>query len=297
VTIEIGRVGIHSHQAALLPNATVREAITEIDGLGYGAIWIPEGLGFKEAFSISALLLGWTRQMVVATGIANIWARDPMAMQSGGRTLGEAFPERFLLGLGTSHRDDVQARGHSYDGRQLSVMRAYLDAMDAASFRGPLPSEPAPRVLAALGPNMLRLAAERTWGTLSSVVPVEHTAFARDVMGSGPLIAVLQRVILDTDADAARSLAREEIDTYLELDNYRNNLLRIGWSEKHLVDGGSDEIVDALVAWGDVDAIAARVRAHFEAGADHVCIRPLPSRAPSFPISQLRTLAPALRSI
>jgi probable F420-dependent oxidoreductase len=169
-------------------------------------------------------------------------------------------------------------------------MRAYLDAMDEALFRGVEPAESAPRVLAALGPKMLSLAAERAWGAHPYFVPVEHSAMARDVMGEGPLLAPEQAFLLESDPDAARAQAREHMAYYLRLDNYRRNLLRLGFGEDELGDGGSDRLVDAIVAWGDVEAVRDRVRGHLDAGADHVCVQAVGQD----PLDDLRRAAPAL---
>jgi probable F420-dependent oxidoreductase len=190
-----------------------------------------------------------------------------------------------------SHAPSVATRGGSY-GKPLAAMRAYLDAMDAAQYRAP--EAESPRVLAALGPKMLELAAERTRGAHPYFVPVEHTRLARETMGNGPLLAPEQAVVLATDADEARERARGHMRYYLELPNYRNNLLRLGYGEDDLADAGSDRLVDAIVAWGDESAIAERVQAHLDAGADHVCIQPLGAEPARLPLDDLRVLADAL---
>jgi len=286
----LGRVGVWTSAATLAPAPAVREAAAESEELGYGALWYPEGAG-REAFGVGALLLAWSRRIAVAPGIASIYARDATAMANGARALADAFPGRFALGLGVSHAPTVERRGHAY-GPPVRTMRAYLNAMDAAPYAGAEPAEAAPRVLAALGPRMLELAAERTAGAHPYFVPVEHTAFARERLGPGPLLAVEQAVVLERDSGEARRVARTYVERYLALDNYRRNLLRLGWPEEELAGGGSDRLVDALVAWGDVDVIRARVRAHLDAGADHVCVQPLPMG--DFRLDQLRELAPAL---
>src|SRR5712691_7538382 len=195
--MELGRVGVWLGPLSLRPAAEMRGIARELEELGFGAIWFGEGVGTKECFTQAATLLAWTERVVVATGIANIYARDPMAMANGARTLADAYPGRFLLGLGVSHAPSVAERGHEY-ARPLSTMRAYLDAMDEAIFRGVEPAEPAPRVLAALGPKMLSLAAERAWGAHPYFVPVELSAMARDVMGEGPLLAPEQAFLLES---------------------------------------------------------------------------------------------------
>lgn len=231
--------------------------------------------------------------MVVAPGIASIYARDPMAMANGSKALAEVYPGRFLLGLGVSHAPTVAARGGDY-GPPVASMRAYLDAMDAAPYRGAEPAEPVPRVLAALGPRMLALAAERAAGAHPYFVPVEHTALARETIGPGSLLAPEQAVVLETDPESARRIAREHASYYLGLDNYRRNLRRLGLLEEELAGGGSDRVVDAIVAWGDVEAIQARVRAHLEAGGDHVCVQALAADPSELALGALRELAPAL---
>jgi probable F420-dependent oxidoreductase len=291
--VNLGRVGIWTFQFEHHPAARAQAAAAEIEGLGYGAIWIPEALG-REAFTHAALLLGGTRRIPVALGIANIWARDPMAMAAAQKTLAEAYPERFLLGVGVSHAPLVEGlRGHSYR-RPLSTMRAYLDAMDRAPFVAVGPARPPERVIGALAPRMLALAAERAAGAHPYFVPPEHTSRAREILGRGPLLAPEQAAVLERDATAARSIARAHMATYLGLPNYVNNLRRLGFGDADFDGGGSDRLVDAIVAWGDVDAIARRVREHHAAGADHVCVQVLDADPAALPLAQWRALAPAL---
>jgi probable F420-dependent oxidoreductase len=289
--MELGRVGIWSAAFGLSPARAARDAVSAVEELGFGAVWFPEGLGSKEAMSQSAMLLGWTERVVVCTGIANVYARDPMAMANGARAISEAYPGRFLLGLGVSHAPNVAIRGASY-GKPIETMRAYLDAMDESLCR--FPTAETPRVLAALGPRMLELAAERSLGAHPYFVPAEHTRIARATMGPGALLAPEQAVVLETDPERARRIARQHTRSYTGLDNYRRNLERLGYGEADLADGGSDALVDAIVAWGDVDTVAARVRAHLEAGADHVCIQPLSETPAELPLADLERLAAAL---
>ncbi len=291
--MEIGRVGVWSFGLELQPASKAQEAAAEIEALGYGALWIPEAMG-REAFAHSALLLAATRRIAIATGIANIWARDPMAMAAAQRTLCEAYPNRFLLGIGVSHAPLVEVvRGHRYD-KPLSAMRAYLDAMDAAPYIAPAP-EPAPqRVIGALAPKMLKLSAERAAGAHPYFVPPEHTARARAIMGKGPLLAPEQAVVLETAPGTARDIARAHMVTYLGLPNYVNNLKRLGFTDDDVANGGSDRLVDAIVAWGDINAVCKRVRAHHDAGADHVCIHVLDADPRALPLRQWRELAAAL---
>jgi probable F420-dependent oxidoreductase len=279
---------------ALLPAPDLRRAVAEIEEMGFGAIWIGEHLA-REPFAASAILLEATRHIVVATGIANIWVRDPVAMMNGGRTLAEAWPNRFVLGIGVSHLPLLQARGHQYEP-PLTAMRAYLDAMEKAPYRGPLPNPPAPIVLAALGAKMLQLARDRSAGAHPYFVPVEHTKEARSIMGPERLLAPEQAVAFAKNREAARIPGDIHMRTYLSLQNYRQNLVRLGWADDELAPPGSDRLFDAMVAWGDDEEIARKVRRHHDAGADHVAVHvltPTPDRAPT---GELRRLAPLLLS-
>jgi probable F420-dependent oxidoreductase len=269
---KLGPVGAWSWALQRLSAADAGDAVRAIEQQGYPVAWIPETLHNKELFSQAAILLAATDRLVIASGIANIHARDPMAMANGARTLAEAYPGRFVLGLGVSHAPSVATRGGTY-GRPVETMRAYLDAMDATQYGAPLPAEPVPLVLAALGPRMLELAAERADGAHPYFVPVEHTVFARQHLGTEPLLAVEQTAVLTTDEASGRDVARAFARSYLALPNYAENLRRLGWSDDELSGDGSDRLIDAIIPCGDVDLIAGRVRAHLEAGADHVCIQ------------------------
>ncbi len=286
----LARVGVWTFQLDRMPAADARSFVREIEALGSRALWIPEGGQSKEIFSHAALLLGASERLIVASGIANIWARDAIAMANGARTLHDASDGRFLLGLGVSHAPAVATRGSHYD-RPLQAMRDYLDRMDAAPWAAPAPTEPVPRVLAALGPQMLRLSARRALGAHPYFVPVDHTPVARANLGPGPLLAVEQAVVLDTNAETARQAARNHMRRYLAAVNYTNNLRRLGWGDADFAEDGSDRLVDAIVAWGDVEVIRQRVRAHLDAGADHVCIQVLESPSAGTTLEQLRKLA------
>ena len=290
--MDIGRIGIWTFQFDQQPWAVVAEAAAELEELGYGALWFPEFRG-REAFAQAALLLGVTRRIAVVPGIANIYARDAVAMAAGQRTLGEAFPGRFLLGIGVSHRLVVEGiRGHAY-GPPLAAMRAYLDAMDSAPYDPPREADE-PRILAALGPKMLELARDRAAGAHPYLVPVEHTRQARRVLGQGPLLATEQAIVLERHPGQARELARDHLAVYLGLENYANSLRRLGFGDDDLADGGSDRLIDAVVGWGSLDDVVARVRAHLEAGADHVCLQVLLSDPAGLPRREWRELAEAL---
>jgi len=288
----VGTVGIWTFALDRQRGPEARHFVAQVEALGFQALWIPEGLGSKEAFAHAAFLLASSQRLAVATGIASIWARDAVAMANGGRTLGDAYPGRFVLGIGVSHEESVSRRGEAYR-RPFERMRGYLDAMREAPHACPDPEVPPPVLLAALGPKMLELAAERAAGAHTYFVPPEHTEVARAVMGAGPFLSPEQAVILESDPERARRLARKYMSGYIGLPNYARNLLRLGWTEGDLSDGGSDKLVDAIVAWGDVEAIAARVQEHLDAGADHVSIQALGERSGDLPTDQLRALAPA----
>ena len=291
--MKLGLVGIWTHHFDLLPVPRGRHLAAELEALGYGAIWLPEAMG-RDPMVHATLLLEATERIVLATGIASIWNRTPLAMSAAHRTLTSAFADRFLLGLGVSHGPMVEGvLGEQYE-RPLTKMRSYLDAMDAAPYAAAAPEAQPQRVLAALGPKMLALAAERASGAHPYFVPVEHTATAREALGREPLLCVEQAVVLETDADAARAIARKHMAIYLTLPNYTNNLRRLGYGDDDLGGDGSDRLVDAIVAWGDLDAAVARVRAHHDAGANHVCLQVLGANMRDLPLDEWRALAPAL---
>jgi probable F420-dependent oxidoreductase len=269
---DLGRIGVFSWGVVTQPSEEVRAAVRTIEDLGFGTIWFPESYG-REAFTAASLVLEATERIVVATGIANIWARDPTAAALGAYGLADAHPGRFVLGLGVSHAPSVKGRGHTYS-KPLRRMQEYLDVLETVT--NPLPGGAGPPVvLAALGPLMLDLAAERTSGAHPYFVPVAHTSAARARVGQGPTIAPEQAIVIGADPTTARAAARAHMERYLLLDNYRNNLLRLGWSEDDVAGGGSDDLVDAVVGWGDPEAVATRVTDHLDAGADHVAVQPL----------------------
>ena len=275
------------------PAGKVREAASELEERGYGAIWFGEAAG-REALTHAGLLLAATRRIVVATGIANIYARDPIAMASGQKTLAEAYPDRFVLGLGVSHVPLVeQLRGHQYD-KPVPRMRAYLDAMDQAPYNSVAPTSKPMRVLAALRPKMLELAAERADGALPYNVTPEHTARARKILGAGQYLCPEQAIVLETDPAKARKIGREFLELYLQLPNYTNNFLWLGFDENDFRNGGSDRLIDAMIAWGDLNAIRNRIREHHSAGADHVCIQVLTADRHALSLREWRELASAV---
>jgi probable F420-dependent oxidoreductase len=290
--MKLGPIGIWTAQFDYQPAAKAQAAAAELERLGFGAIWFPESTG-REALTNAGLLLAATKRIVVATGIANIYARDPVTMTAAQNTLAEAYPDRFLLGLGVSHIPLVELRGHAY-GKPVSSMRAYLDGMDRAPYRAVLPGEKPLRVLAALGPKMLQLAAERADGAHTYFAPPEHTARARKILGADKILAVEQAIVLETNLNKARAIARTHTSMYLKLPNYVNNLRTLGFAEEDLANNGSDRLVDAIVAWGDTTAVVERLRAHRTAGADHVCVQVLTADPRALPLPQWREIAPHL---
>jgi probable F420-dependent oxidoreductase len=289
----LGRVGVWSFALEAQSAADEREAAAEIEGLGYPTIWFPEAGGSREAFSHAAWLLRSTERTTIAAGIANIWARDAAAASNGGRMLSDAYPGRFVLGLGVGHRTSAARRGAEYH-RPYTRMREYLDEMERADSTAPEPEIQPRIVLAALGPKMLELAAERTHGAHSYFVPVEHTAFARARLGPQPILAVEQTVVLETDPADARRIARAFAVEYFALPNYANNLRRMGYTAADVSRQGSDRAIDAVIAWGDVDTIASRVREHIRAGADHVALQVVSDDDEDVGLDQLRDLADAV---
>ncbi len=268
----IGRLGVWAHT----DGTTVAEAAgfaKRVEDLGYGALWLPETMG-RDPFTHIAHLADQTRSLVFATGIANIHHRHPGAMLQATNALAEQTGGRFILGVGVSHQPMVAGvRGLPYD-KPLATMRAYLEAMDASPYMAPAPEVPAPRLLAALGPKMLELAASHADGAHPYWTTPEHTAIARAALGADKLLCVEQKVVLTTDAEVARATAVGALSVYVGLPNYRNSWLRLGFTEEEIA-GSDPRFLDAVVAWGTVESIADRVQEHLDAGADHVCIQPL----------------------
>ena len=290
--MRLPRIGVWASQLGLVGADEARRAAAAIETLGYGVAWVGEADG-REALTHAGLLLEATDELVVATGIANIWARDAQAMINAARTLAEAHGGRFVLGIGASHTPLVARRGHDY-ARPYSAMRDYLDAMGRAVYTSPPPAREPEVVLAALGPRMLRLAAERAQGAHTFFVPVEHTRTAREQLGPDALLAPEQAAVLAADRQAARDLAGAHVAKYLDLDNYRRNLERLGWSADHLDGGGSDRLFDALVAWGGPETIAQRVLEHLDAGADHIAVHVLTESPTRLPLAELEAIRAAL---
>ncbi len=294
----LGRVGIWSFDLDMQPMTTAQEAAIELEELGFKCVWVPEAVG-REPFASCALLLAATKNLTMATGIASMHARSAMTMAAGWKTLVEKFGDRFLLGIGASHQHLAEKVHQSNYAKPYSAMVEYLDAMDNSVFFAAPPATAPRRVLAALGPKMLKLSAQRGLGAHPYFVPVEHTAGAREILGADALLAPEIAVVFDTNADSARATARKHMLTYNRLPNYANNLLRLGYQQSDVAGEDkmpSDKMVDAIVAWGTLEKIVDRINAHIEAGANHVSVQVLSSNVGELPLAQWRELATALNS-
>lgn len=287
--IDIGRVGVWCRELRFHEDrAAAADAAAELEELGFGALWIPDVGG--DVLGAVEEMLAATRRVPIATGILNIWMHEADAVAAGVAALEQRYPGRFLVGLGASHAPIVNADGADRYGRPLSVMRDYLDELDAASV--PLPEDR--RVLAALGPKMLELSRDRSIGAHPYNVPPKHSEIAREALGPGKLLAPEVSVALAPDAAAAREKARRFETDYLGLPNYVNNFLRLGYDESDVTGTPSDRLLDDVIAMGDEAAAAAMVTAHHEAGADHVCVQLVPSDDARLPREEWRRLAAAL---
>jgi probable F420-dependent oxidoreductase len=294
MTVDVGRVGIWTAALEGVPAAQACEAAQALEEMGFRALWINETTG-RDPFVLATLLLSATSTMKVATGIANVYARDAVTMAACHKSLAEAFPGRFVLGLGVSSPVLVErVRKHSYD-KPVSYLASYLDDMDAAPYTSVSPVETSPRVLAALGPRMLELAATRADGAHPYLTTPDHTRRAREIIGPGALLAPEQMVVLKTAPAEARAIGRAAVGFYLRAPGYIASLRRLGFTDDDWSDpkNASDRIVDAIVAWGDLDAIARRVGEHHDAGANHVCVQVLTSGR-ELPMAEWRELASAL---
>lgn len=275
MTIDIGRYGIWLPAGKLDPGFAA-----EIERLGYGAVWI--GTSPPGDLELAEQLLDGTEHIVIATGIVNMWKDDADTVARSYHRVAARHPDRFLLGVGIGHPEATQEYRRPYD-----TMVSYLDRLDEAG----VPVDR--RVLAALGPKVLRLARDRTAGAHPYLTTPGHTKLAREVLGDTPLLAPEQKVVLDTDADRARAIGRTRVRRpYLGLRNYIANLKRLGWTDEDVADPGSDRLIDALALHGDAETVAAGVTAHLDAGADHVAIQAL--TADDDPLSAYRQLAKAL---
>ena len=272
--MDIGKVGIWFFLDSMSAPDSAAFA-QSVEKAGYKTLWIPEAVG-REPFAHAAYLLNNTDTLNLATGIANIWARDAYTMATATNTVAELSGGRFVLGIGVSHKPLVaNLRGHSYD-KPYSYMKEYLPKLKDVFYQAPKPAEPAPILIAALHPQMLALSAEQAQGTHTYFVPPEHTAKVRAQIGPEAWICAAQAVILESDATKARTAARQYMKTYVpRLPNYTRNLKNLGWPDEAFENGCNDELVDAIVAWGSEEKIQDRIDAHLNAGATHVCLLPI----------------------
>lgn len=293
----LGTWGVWIGALTAVPAALGRPTAAAVEDLGFTCLWYPEGMGVRESFSNGAVLLGATKKIMVASGITNVWARDALASASASRTLNDSFDNRFLLGLGVSHPPQVDPRGSTYL-KPVAKMREYLEQLNAGEFNTPdanaAPVEPVQTIIAALRKPMLEVARDMSLGAHPYLVPVEHTAKAREILGPDPLLIPEHKVIIETDPDKARERARAAIGWYLGIENYKRNLFWMGFTEDDIANGGSDRLIDALVAHGDAETVVAKLREHLTAGADQVAIQPLGDDADPMGVTQLQELAPLL---
>ena len=283
--MDLGRLGIWSAHF-WGDRDTARAAAADLERMGYGTLWFPNR---RDIYGLASDLLDATGRITIASGIASIWMHPAGQIASGMRALDDRHPERFLLGLGVSHPHLVNQEEAGRYARPVEHMLAYLDALDVAS--PPVARER--RVLAALGPRMLAIARDRSAGAHPYLTTPQHTRRAREVLGEGPVLAPEQAVVLETDPAKARRIARAHLARYLQAPNYVNNWLRLGFSADDVANGGSDRLVDALVAWGTVAEVRERIEEHFRAGASHVAIQALSEDAARLPVEEWRALAPA----
>lgn len=271
--MSLQKIGVWAAMDVLTAQGTA-DFVRSLETLGYDTLWIPEGMG-REVFGSAAWLLANSTRITIASGIANIYARDAFSSAASRRTLNEQWSGRFLLGLGVSHVPLVEGLRHGQYGKPVPTMRKYLEAMEQAPYGAPMPAKMGPLVLAALGPQMLALARDRTDGAHPYNTPPEHTAEAREILGPGKLLCVEQAAILERDPAKARALARQFLQLYIGLPNYVNMWKRFGLEDEDLAGGGSARLIDTVVAWGDEKAIRQRIDDHLQAGADQVCVQAL----------------------
>ncbi|NMO57693.1 TIGR03620 family F420-dependent LLM class oxidoreductase [Actinoplanes sp. TBRC 11911] len=282
--MDLGPTGLWSVELRTADPAAITDAAAELDELGWGTLWIP-GLGGGDILGDSERLLRATRTVTVAVGVASIWRHHATDVAAGHARLRDVYGRRHLFGLGVSDAAAAHNAGHPY--RPVADMAAYLDRLDHAP--DPLPA--AERVMAALGPRMTELAGHRTTGVHPFMVTPEYSAMARAQLGDGPLIAPYQAVVLERDPGKARAAARSFLGAFVRMGHYARSLLRQGFAAEDLAAGGSDRLIDSIVAWGDVEAVGARVDAHHQAGADHVSLHVIGAGS-GMPLRQWRELAP-----
>lgn len=286
--LDLGTFGIWTFDYEFQSAAQLRDSTSELEETGWRALWIPELLG-REALTHAAYLLACSERMHVVNGIAKIWSRKAMWAYGGSLLLTDAYPDRYVLGLGFGGYDQPGVT-------PLQAMTAYLDEMDAVESPNPQPKTPMHRILAAYGPRMLELARDRTAGAHCYKVNVEHTAQAREILGADKFLGVEHAVLFETDPDKARAIAREHLDIYLNGKFNIAKFRRLGYSDEDLSNGGSDRFVDDFVFWGDLDSIAGKLQAHVEAGADHVGIQVIGIEPGQSAMPQWRRLNEALLS-
>lgn len=283
MSVDVGSIGVWAPSWNWEGDES-REAVAELDDLGYGALWLGGANG--DLVQVSRLLDA-SERLVVATGIVNVWTHEPADLARAYRRVNATHPDRVVIGLGSSHAPPVEAAGHTYS-KPYSRLVSFLDDLDGVDPTVPTDS----LVLAALGPRTIELAGRRAAGAHPYLTTPEHTAWARELLGADAVLAPEQKVVLLDDTTEARELARDRVGPYLQLPNYLNNLRRLGFTEQDFAGGGSDRLVDAVVAWGDTDDVRRRVRQHFAAGASHVSLQVLSER--SLPRQEWRRLAEAL---
>ena len=288
--MDLSKLGIITFLDAL-PGAQTGQFARKVEQLGYSVLWVPDAMG-REVFSLSSYLLSQTQRLVVGTGVVIVYAYEPVALANASRTLGELFADRFILGLGVSNRGANERRGIAYE-KPVSVVREYLAKMKVAPYNAPAPQHQPPIVLSGMMPKMLQLAATETQGTLTYFTTTEQVARIRQTLGPNPWLCAIQAVLLETDAAKARALARRYMQTYLAIDHYVQRLRGLGYGDADLANGGSDRLVDAIVAWGDEDRLRERIADQFKVGATHVSILPLNPRGEARPDERvIEALAP-----
>jgi probable F420-dependent oxidoreductase len=288
MSIDLGMTGVWSRELRFGDPAVAADAAIQLEELGYSALWLPGGP--QDAFDVASSLLAATSRVVVATGILSVWNYEPAATAANQAALTKSHPGRFLLGLGISHAPMVDRDSPGRYQHPVEVVSTYLDDLDRAS--PPVPVDE--RIIAALGSRMLRLARDRSAGTHPYLVTPEHSQLARQAVGAGKVVAPEQAVLLETDPTRAREVGRAHLEIYLRLPNYVNNWRRHGYTDDDFADGGSDRLVDSLVAWGDEGRVVERLKAHHDAGADHVCIQVIGGPASAPPLTEWRRVAEAL---
>jgi probable F420-dependent oxidoreductase len=288
MSVDLGTTGVWSSELRFGDVGLAADAAAQLDELGYSALWLP---GWKaDVFDVASSLLNATTRLVVATGIVSIWDQPAAAAAASDAALKESHPGRFLLGLGVSHAMLVDRHSPGRYQRPVEVMSSYLEELDRTTPAVPVDQ----RIIAALGPRMLGLAKERSTGTHPYLVTPEHSHVARQIVGPDKTVAPEQGVVMENDPSRARQIGRSHLELYLQLPNYVNNWRRLGYTDDDFADGGSDRLVDGLLAWGGESRIAERVQAHHDAGADHVCIQVIGGPAGTPPLTEWRRLADAL---